>query len=382
MPPRYSVLLPTRNGASLLESCLRSILDQGYEDMELVVSNNASQDGTREILERFAADPRLRVVELGEPVGVTENWNVALVHSRGERILLVGDDDLLLPGYFARVDELLARHRDPDVLSYNAYAFAYPGFSGSAESHYADPFFETDPRVPRDGEIPSALRREIVAEMFRFVFPLALNMQTVVVARRALECLPAGLFREPFPDFYAINGLLLRCARWVNTEERLVVVGVSPKSFGRTLHSSVEQARGVSYLGIQTDFDGWLPGSEFLNGTHRCLLALQADFPAELAGLEIDRAEYVIQQAYAWYIQLRLGSLRPRQVAAMLRLLKPGDWPPLARMLAARLRPEKLWRRLRIDRADPAPQLWPGMRPLPQVSDIAEFAAWVGAREP
>jgi hypothetical protein len=381
MAPRYSVLLPTRNGASLLEDCVRSILEQPYADLELIVSDNASQDGTREILERFAGDPRLEVVELAEAVDVTANWNVALARSRGERILLVGDDDLLLPGYFDRVDALFARHDDPDVLSYNAYAYAYPGFSGSAESHYADPFFETDPRVPRDGEIPPALRREIVAEMFHFVFPLALNMQTVVVSRRALDCLPAGLFREPFPDFYAINGLLLRCERWVNVEERLLVVGVSPKSFGRTLHSSSEQARGVGYLGIQTGFVGSLPGSEFLNGTHRCLLALQADFPAELAGLAIDRPEYVIQQAYAWYVQWRLGSLRPRQVLAMLRLLGSRDWPPLLRMLAARLHPAKLSRRLRIDRADPAPQLWPGMRPLPGVSDIAQFAAWVGARE-
>ncbi len=380
MTPRYSVLLPTRNGASLLENCVRSILDEPYPNMELIVSDNASEDGTRAILQRFAGDPRLKVIELEAPVDVTTNWNVALSHSRGERILLVGDDDLLLPGYFERIDQLFERHDDPDVLSYNGYAYAYPGFSGSAESHYAAPFFETDPRVPRDGEIPRALRDEIVRKMFHFVFPLALNMQTVVVARRALECLPAELFKAPFPDFYAINALLLRCGRWVNVEELLVVVGISPKSFGRTLHSSSEQARGIAYLDIETGFDGWLPGSEFLNGTYRCLLALQADFPAELGGSEIDRPAYVLWQAYAWYVQMRLGSLRPRQVVALLRRLEARDWPPLAKMLAARLSPAKL-SRLHINRADPAPQLWPGMRPLPQVNDIVQFAAWVGARE-
>ena len=76
--PRYSVLLPTRNGASLLEGTLRSVLDQPSEDFELVVSDNASDDGTAEILAEAAADPRLRVLRQPRPLGVTDNWNAAL----------------------------------------------------------------------------------------------------------------------------------------------------------------------------------------------------------------------------------------------------------------------------------------------------------------
>ena len=122
--PRYSVLLPTRNGASLLEGTLRSVLDQPYEDFELVVSDNASDDGTPEILADAAADPRLRVLRQPRPLGVTDNWNAALAAAGGERIVLLGDDDLMLDGYFERADELLSAHGEPDVLLYNAYAFA------------------------------------------------------------------------------------------------------------------------------------------------------------------------------------------------------------------------------------------------------------------
>ena len=59
--PRYGILLPTRNGASLLEGCVRSVLDQDYEDFELVISDNASDDGTGDILAGFASDPRVRL---------------------------------------------------------------------------------------------------------------------------------------------------------------------------------------------------------------------------------------------------------------------------------------------------------------------------------
>ncbi len=378
---RYSILLPTRNGAALLENVLHSVLGQDYADMELVVSNNASEDGTREILARLASDPRLRVVHLEAPVGVTENWNVALAHSRGERVVLLGDDDLLLPRYFERLDELLARHDEPECLTYNGYAYAFPGFSGSPHSHYADPFYVNDPRVSRDGPLAASLRREIVGEMFRFRFPLALNMQVAAVSRRAIDRLADGLFKEPFPDFYGLGALLLTARTWAHVDERLVVVGVSPKSFGRTVHSAVEQARGLEYLGIDTDFPGQLPGSEIVNGTYRCLLELERDYPDALRGIEIDRPEYVLQQAYAWYIQARLRSLPPRAIGRRLRRLRAGDWWPLARMLARRLTPGRLRRRLRINPSDPAAQLWAGMRPLPEVHDIAQFGAWITAGE-
>jgi len=47
---RFSVLLPTRNGGKFLESCIRSILEQDYNDFELVISDNANTDATPSIV--------------------------------------------------------------------------------------------------------------------------------------------------------------------------------------------------------------------------------------------------------------------------------------------------------------------------------------------
>ena len=373
----FSLLLPTRNGGHLLEDVLHSVLDEPYPEMELVVSNNASDDTTGEVLERFSGDRRLHVTTLASPVDVTDNWRVALEHSTGDYISLIGDDDMLLPGYFQRAAALLERHDHPDVLSFNAYGFAFPGFAGSPDAHYADPFYRNDPAMPRDAAIPIDQRMSAVRDMFRFEFPMHLNMQCTLIARRALERLADGLLKPPFPDFYGLNALLMRAESWVHTDERLVVVGVSPKSFGRTVHSATEQRGGLDYLGIETGFPGQLPGSEIVNGTYRCLLELQRDYPRELAGVEIDRAHYVAQQVNASYLQLRLGSLSLREVLGRARLLSAGDVLGFTWLLLSRLSPGMLRRRLRIDREDPASQLWPGMRPIPEVSNIAEFTAWI-----
>lgn len=376
---KLSILLPTRNGGELLEPVMRSILDQDSDQLELVVSNNASADATPEIIASFAGDPRLKVVTLDESVPVTDNWNRALDAATGDYVTLIGDDDLLLPGYAGTVLGLLEQYEDPDALTFNGYAYAFPGFGGATHSHYADPFFTPEPMVPREGLVDRAVRRTLVTEMFSFRFPLHLNMQTSLVSRRIFDRLPQGLFRPPFPDFYGLNAVMLVADRWALSTAQPVVIGVSPKSFGRTLHSR-EQGAGLNYLGISTGFPGQLPGNEVINGTYLTLLELERDFPAELRGISIARDEYVMQQVYAWYLHRRLGSLSNREVLQRLRLLSAKDAAGLARMTATRLQPSKIRRWLGIDTDEPAGDLWPGMQPLPEVADIVQFARWISAR--
>lgn len=380
--PRYSILLPTRNGAALLEGCLRSVLDQRYAGFELVVSDNASDDATPEILARFSGDPRLKLLRQDESLGVTDNWNRALDASSGERIGLLGDDDVLLPGYFERADALLEKHGDPDVLLFNAAAFAFPGFAGSPVSAYADPFYAPVAPLPTDGPLPKPLRRGIVEDLFRFDFPIPLNMQIALVARSAMERLPCGLFKPPFPDFYALVGLMLSDVEWAVSPERLAVVGVSPKSFGRTVHSSTSADSARSYLGIHPSFPDRLPGSEVMNGHYETLMVLKADFADALRGVEIDRSEYAWQQAYSWYVQRRLGSLTTKDVVDRLRMLRGDDWIGLGRLLAKRLRPGKVLRRTQLGADSAMSTLWPGMRPLPEIDDLVAFAAWVEEQHP
>ena len=85
-------MLPTRNGGAFLENCIGTILDQPYDDMELVVSDNANTDNTPNFLASIS-DPRLKVIRTEEPVSVTENWNRALNSSSGDYILMIGYDD-------------------------------------------------------------------------------------------------------------------------------------------------------------------------------------------------------------------------------------------------------------------------------------------------
>ncbi len=351
--PLISVLLPTRNGVELLGDCVRGVLSQEGEDFELIVADNANDDGTAELLRSFSADRRLTVVRQEQPASVVENWNLALGAATGRYILVIGDDDLLLPWYMERARALLERFEMPDCLSYNGYRYAFPGFARSGEtgSHYADPFFTPHPWIPREGILGSALRRRVLSDFARFVMPLTLNMQVTLVSRQVLGKLVHPEFRAPFPDFYALLALLASAESWAISDEQLIAVGVSANSFSQSLSDETDAKRGMSYLGVKTDFPGALPGNDLFNGIHVCLEQVRSDYSEQIPDFEIDRAQYLLSQLLWWYAQLRLGALPPRGLVARLRRLRLSDWWLIARTLPSRLSRLGVW--LRLDKSDP-----------------------------
>ncbi len=81
--------------AQFLSFAIKSVLSQGYKDFELVIVNDASPEGIREIVEQFN-DPRVRYFENPRNVSgksPVKNWNICLQYAQGEFFTLLGDDD-------------------------------------------------------------------------------------------------------------------------------------------------------------------------------------------------------------------------------------------------------------------------------------------------
>jgi glycosyltransferase involved in cell wall biosynthesis len=100
--PTVSIGLPVRNGAEVLRRCIESVLSQGVSDLELVVSDNVSDDGTRDLLEEYArADNRVRVGVNAVNIGLHENVNRVLECSRGTFFRWISADDWLESEYLS-----------------------------------------------------------------------------------------------------------------------------------------------------------------------------------------------------------------------------------------------------------------------------------------
>ena len=98
--PLVSVMIISYNQEHFIREAVESALLQAYDNLEVVVSDDASKDATPAILKELAQryPQRLRLILNPVNHGITANSNIGLQHCSGEFIAFMGGDDLLLPG--------------------------------------------------------------------------------------------------------------------------------------------------------------------------------------------------------------------------------------------------------------------------------------------
>ncbi|MDQ2803725.1 MAG: glycosyltransferase [Pseudomonadota bacterium] len=108
-----SVLMPAFNAERTVRQAINSVLAQTFEDFELLVVNDGSDDGTAAILDSIA-DPRLRVITNPRNLGIVGAANRGAAMARGRYIARLDADDIARPTRLARQVSFLDRH--PDIL--------------------------------------------------------------------------------------------------------------------------------------------------------------------------------------------------------------------------------------------------------------------------
>jgi glycosyltransferase involved in cell wall biosynthesis len=113
--PLVSIGLPIRNGERYLDEAVRSVLAQEYERIELVISDNASDDGTEEICRQFArSDTRVRYRRQPQDIGLVPNFNAVMHLAKGTYLKWMGDDDWLTQSFVTRCVRVL--DDDPGLI--------------------------------------------------------------------------------------------------------------------------------------------------------------------------------------------------------------------------------------------------------------------------
>jgi hypothetical protein len=108
-PPFFSVIIVNWNGRHLLEECLDSIPGRGNGEIEVIVVDNGSTDGSADFL-RSRYVPRIRLIELPSNEGWSGGNNRGIESAGGEYVLLLNNDTRLENGFFSRLREGISRH--------------------------------------------------------------------------------------------------------------------------------------------------------------------------------------------------------------------------------------------------------------------------------
>lgn len=113
--PRVSIGMPVYNGEAFLKEAIDSILAQTFEDFELIISDNASTDGTQEICEAYAAaDRRIRYYRNERNIGGARNFNRVFELATGEYFKWAAHDDICAPEFLKRCVDVL--EQNPSVV--------------------------------------------------------------------------------------------------------------------------------------------------------------------------------------------------------------------------------------------------------------------------
>lgn len=317
---KFSVLLPTRNRLDLLKYAVETIRRQNYDDWEVIISDNYSDEDIVGYVSSLN-EPRIKYFRTESFIPVTDNWNNALYKATGEYIIMLGDDDCLMRGYFSKIRQLIETYSNPDFIYTNAYLYSYPGVM----PNYPDGFLQIYDYAPffRLSKEPFLLDRRIALKLVKQSLDLNMsftyNMQHSIISRRFIESLSSNgyFFQSPYPDFYATNVIFLMAKRILIYPTPVVTIGISKKSFGYNFFNNQEK-RGVDFLNNLPNINNnnikhiLLPGSYNTTFWLLAMEAIKANYGSEF-NLRVNYRAYRFKQI----LYIFMGYFRNNTVSKM-----------------------------------------------------------------
>ena len=113
--PKVTVLMPVYNGEKHLNDAVNSILNQTFKNFEFIIINDASTDGTYEILKSFS-DPRIRIYTNKNNMGIAKSLNFGIKMSKGEYLARQDSDDTSTPKRLNKQVYFLDTHPDYAIV--------------------------------------------------------------------------------------------------------------------------------------------------------------------------------------------------------------------------------------------------------------------------
>lgn len=169
-------MIPVYNAKDFIVECLDSILYQDYKNLELVVSDDCSTDGTQEVLKEYIDNKRIRLLLNEKNQGITDNCNQALSYCSGKYVCFFAGDDVMLPNKISAQVALLEKHQEASMCYHPVNVF---------DSDSGKMLYETESKG------------RTIYSFFDMIEKGGLPGINSVMARR--ECLPPNLFNNNFP---------------------------------------------------------------------------------------------------------------------------------------------------------------------------------------
>jgi glycosyltransferase involved in cell wall biosynthesis len=230
--PKVSVLIPTRERPDTLAKCLRTVVNQSYGNLEIIVSDNASSPETEAVVASFDSS-RIRYFNTGKRISMSHNFEFALSKATGDWITAIGDDDGLVPGGIARAVELLQASGAEAMGSLQCY-YVWPSKEDVSGGSVLSVPMGTSSSFK---DAKEAIRLCVMGHLGYVELPMlytgGMISSTVIAKVKAAN--NGAFFNSQIPDCYSAFAVCSVIDRYLFSKEPFAVAGSSKHSNGATL---------------------------------------------------------------------------------------------------------------------------------------------------
>lgn len=274
----FTIFIPTRDRADTLIHTINSALAQDYENFTVLVSDNASTDNTRDLVNSIA-DPRLKYINTEKRVSMSHNWEFGLNFIDSGWVTVLGDDDAILPGALSRVNEIIQKTNVRAIRS-NGCSYRWPCLDNTKYGSLSLSLKKSYRKVSSDAALRSALKGDInytdLPVLYNGGFVDVSLLQQVKEKSRVL-------IQSINPDVYLGVVLSLLTSEYVYSDEPLAVNGASKHSGGTAFFETRKQNR---------EYD---PFTKFIQEDN---IPFHEDLPLMQNGIPVRSLSVLLYEAY------------------------------------------------------------------------------------
>lgn len=233
MTAKVSVILPVYNRSGSLAYSMRSVLDQSYRDLELIVVDDASTEDIRPIVEGIG-DPRVRYIRLARNGGASVARNAGLAVAQGDYIAFQDSDDLWLPGRLQmQVDLLESLPDDVGVVVHSKVLYG-----SGPDGQYGSGRVSIRPA-------PAGIQKPGDDQVFKYLTENRISLQNALFRR---DCYPNRLWFDEVTRSnadWAFSSSLAQHTRIMEYPDPVVMAFSSPDGI-----SKLKRAKGIGVIRI------------------------------------------------------------------------------------------------------------------------------------
>jgi len=302
-----SVLIPTRERADTLLFAIKTALDQQSQDYEVIVSDNFSQDNTREVVQSFN-DPRLVYVNSGKRLSMCDNYEFALEHAKGEYVIFIGDDDAIMPGAIDKL-QITIKNSPSLVYCWHKPLYTWPKNGQKAFAAYLFP-----DNYPSKIDLKDLARKFVVklrgGEWLSSVYHSAVKKSILDIMRKQT----GRVFHSTQPDVFTAFAVPAFVDTAINVGYCVTVHGRSPKANSSVAYGKDSRVNTEKMLQEYKSYEihsSLFPGIDFLaNVIQDAVLVAMDKFPEFYGSQHFNYNAmwaFVIQQSgyFKWNISIK-----------------------------------------------------------------------------